>query len=260
VKSEGGQLLEERVPTTFDLPTDIRTCRFGHGAAGTLEEVRVQAWFASFVSTLRRWRCIPRSLQLEKMLLLDIYALALDSVRFVPSSNTVHTVVDSSPFLSYTELSLLRARACEPVRLSVCLIYPFFWSSNKPLGQVSFFLSFLPPFRCDGRRCRTRQVGWFGVGGQSVVGYRTNHHQAKRRKAKTNIIFSIPSIFSILLILQSSLPYTTASPSSFSPSPNTLNCPKITRSSTMVPKLPINHGIFVITYSLSRLWNRIPAP
>ena len=138
------------------------------------------------------------------MLLLEIYAIALDSVRFVPSSNTVHTVVDGSPFLSYTEHSLLRARACEPVRLSVCLIYPFFWSSDKPLGQVSFFLSFLPPFRCDGRRCRIRQVGWFGVGGQSVVGYHTNHHQAKRRKAKTNIIFSIPSIFSILLILHSS--------------------------------------------------------
>ena len=27
-----------------------------------------------------------------------------------------------------------------------------------------------------------------------------------------------------------------------------------------MPKLPINHGMFVITYSLSKLWNRIPAP
>lgn len=54
--------------------------------------------------------------------------------------------------------------------------------------------------------------------------------------------------------------YTTASSSSFSPSPNTLNCAKITKSSTIVPKLPINHGRFVHTYSFSRLWNRIPAP
>ena len=50
--------------------------------------------------------------------------------------------------------------------------------------------------------------------------------------------------------------YATASPSSLtsaSTSPNALNCAKITKSSTIVPKLPINHGKFVHTYSSSKL-------
>ena len=69
--------------------------------------------------------------------------------------------------------------------------------------------------------------------------------------------FNIIILANIILIsIHSSVLHTTAAPSSrtsSSPSPNALNCAKMTRSSTIVPKLPINHGKFVHTYSSSKL-------
>lgn len=38
------------------------------------------------------------------------------------------------------------------------------------------------------------------------------------------------------------------------------NCKNMKPSSTMVPKDPINHGRFVMMYSLSREWSRMLAP
>ena len=95
----------------------------------------------------------------------------------------------------------------------------------------------------------------------STAGFYSFAHpgNSSRRRGHSNETFSILSFSQWQPHLQSvSCPsHTTASPSSpltsSSPSPNALNCAKIIKSSTIVPKLPINHGKFVHTYSSSKL-------